>query len=356
MKVVFICQTVDRHDPILAVTVSWIKALASQPQVESVGVIALRKGTYSPPDNVTVHVIKARSRLVTLVRFYQKVLSADLRKTDCFFIHQGGPYPVLLLPLKLLMGKPIYQWKTHPHISPMMRFCARFCDAKVFTATKKSFPADLPNVKVVGHGIDTDEFCIRRKHKTDDLVTVGRIAPVKRLDVAIKALARCNRRYGTFYRLNVYGPTLEKDREYREYLDALVKELELSEMVFFRGAVLQHELPNILNRCSLFLHFSRTALDKAVAEAMACGLPIISSNLIVKEILPEELRALLIVPEEDIDKQAEQIHHVLSLDEGRLLDIGETLRTLVVRDHSLTALFDKILAEMSSTNDRCPVS
>ena len=185
MKVVFICQTVDLHDPILAVTVSWIKALASQPQVESVGVIALRKGTYSLPDNVTVHVIKARSRLVTLVRFYQEVLRTELRDADCFFIYQGGPYPLLLLPLKLLMGKPIYQWKAHPHISSMMRFYARFCDTKVFTATKNSFPADLSNVKVVGQGLDTAEFCIKPLQKTDDLLTVGRIAPVKRLGLGI---------------------------------------------------------------------------------------------------------------------------------------------------------------------------
>jgi len=43
MKVVFVCQTVDRHDSIQAATVRWLEALACKPQVESVGVIALGK-------------------------------------------------------------------------------------------------------------------------------------------------------------------------------------------------------------------------------------------------------------------------------------------------------------------------
>jgi hypothetical protein len=68
----------------------------------------------------------------------------------------------------------------------------------------------------------------------------------------------------------------------------------------------------------------------------------------VEEILPEELRALLIIPEDNTDKQAERIHHVLSLGEDHLSEIGETLRSVVVRDHSLAALFDKILPEMST--------
>lgn len=346
MRVVFICQAVNQRDPIQATTVRWIKALAGKPQVEAVTVIALRKGRFTLPDNVTVCAIKGTNRLITLTRFYKEMLRAVLRKTDCFFVYQGGPYPALLLPFKLITGKPIYQWKAHPYVSLMMRFYARFCDTKVFTSTQNAFPLNLPNIRVVGQGVDTAEFRLKHVIKTGDLVTVGRISPVKRLDRMIRAVARCNCRYGTSYRLDIYGPTLEKDREYREGLEALISELNLSAMVSFRGIAPQDQLPDILNRYQLFLNFSETALDRAVVEAMACGLPVISANPCVEEILPLELRDLLTLPEEDMDMQAERIHRLLSLDDVRLAETGRTLREVVVRDHSVEALFDKILAEM----------
>jgi glycosyltransferase involved in cell wall biosynthesis len=348
MRLAFICQAVDQDDPILASTVRWIEEFAKRPQIEQMTVITLRKGTFALPDNVQVHAIKGEDRLVTLARFYREVIRAIGRGVHSFFIYQGGPYPVLLIPFKLLMGKPIHHWKAHPYISPMMRFSARFCDTKVFTSTQNAFPLQLPNVRVVGQGIDTGLFHIKPLPKTGDMVTAGRVAPVKRLDAMLEALAQCNRLYGTSYRLDIYGPTLEMDREYREYLNALIEQLDLSAVVSFRGAVPQNQLPDMLNRHRLFLSFSKTALDRSVVEAMACGLPVISSNPCVEEILPEHLRPRLIVPEADVDNQAQSIHQLLSLDDDTLSKIGQAMRNVAVQDHSVISLIGKILAEMET--------
>jgi glycosyltransferase involved in cell wall biosynthesis len=348
MRLVFICQAVDQNDPILASTVRWIDEFVKKPQVEQMTVITLRKETFALPDNVEIHAIRGRNRLVTLARFYREVSRAVFRGVDCFFIYQGGPYPLLLLPFKLLMGKPVFQWKAHPHIGLTMRFYARFCDTKVFTSTRNAFPLRLPNVRVVGQGVDTAQFCIEALPKTGDLVTVGRIAPVKRLDAMLRALAQCNRRCGASYRLDIYGPTLEMDYEYREHLKALIAQLDLSAFVSFRGSVPQDQLPGILNRYHLFLFFCKGALGKAAVEAMACGLPVISTNPCVEEILPEHLRPLLMVPETDTDKQAQSIHQLLSSEDRQLSEIGQALRNVAVRDHSVTSLIDKILTEMET--------
>jgi len=79
---------------------------------------------------------------------------------------------------------------------------------------------------------------------------------------------------------------------------------------------------------------------------MACGLPVISTNACVGEIVPEGLGPLLIAPEGDLDKQAKAIHSVLSSGENQRAEIGKTLRETVEQHHSIQALFDKILAEM----------
>jgi len=347
MKIVFICQAVDQKEPIHSTGIRWIEALATRPEVEHVTVITLRKGKLALPGNVKVHAIKGNKRLSTALSFYREICRTVLaNKADCFFVYQGGPYPVLLLPFRLLLAKPIYQWKAHPSANLLTRFCARFCDTKVFTSTRNAFPFNYSKVKVVGQGVDVKVFSEKSLTKAGDLITVSRIAPVKQLHSMIEALAHCNKRYETKYRLDIYGPTFEKDCSYRADLEDLIMQLDVEESVSLCEAINHHELPDLLNRYRAFLNFSRTALDRSVVEAMACGLPVISTNNCVEEIIPEGLRPLLVAPEHDSDEQAKYIHSLFSLDESQRIEIGKALRKVVEQHHSIEALFDKILAEM----------
>ena len=137
------------------------------------------------------------------------------RQADFFFVLQGGPYPALLLPVKLLTGRRVYQWKTHSYVNRRMAFYARWCDDLVFTATPSSFPLALPNVRVVGHGIDMQQFQPMPDDGpgTGDLIAVGRLTPVKRLDRLISAVAACRGSSGRMWSLDICGPELESDRE-----------------------------------------------------------------------------------------------------------------------------------------------
>jgi glycosyltransferase involved in cell wall biosynthesis len=268
------------------------------------------------------------------------------RGVDCFFVYQGGPYPILLLPFRLLLGKPVYQWKAHPYVSRTMRFYARFCDTKVFTSTKNAFPVALPNVRVVGQGIDTERFRIAPGTKGTRWITVGRISPVKRVDRMLAAVAQCNRRFGTRLGLDLYGPTPSADSAYRETLDRMVRAEGLEGLVTFHGPVRQEELPDILSHHDVFLHFCTGALDKTTVEAMACGLPVLSTNPCVAEVVPADLRGELLLPEGDVQGQAAAMRALLQCDAARRAWIGERLRAVVVESHGVTQLFDKILGEM----------
>lgn len=346
MKLVFICQAVDLDDPILATTVRWINVLANSPQVDQVSVIPLRRGRFAFPQNVLVEpAIKGKNRLDTLIRFYKAVIRQWRDGVDCFFIYMGGPYPALLLPFKVL-GKAIYQWKAHPHISPTMNFYARYCVTKLFTSTEHAFPLRLPNRVIVGQGVDTHLFMIKQKAKCKDLITVGRISQSKRLDVMLKALAYCNDYYGTSYRLDIYGPISETNVSYQQRLSRLVAELNLTNLVSFCGAVPHDQLPDVLSQYRLYLNFSDTALDRAVVEAMACGLSVLSTNPCVADILSSNLRGELIVPANDLQKQAKHIYHILNMSQSQLTVVGRALREIVVKNHNLDRLFEKILAEI----------
>lgn len=345
MKLTFVCLNADASNPVHATTVRWIDALAARPEIESLRVLTLDGGTLPGRPGLAMRTFRRGSKLATLRQFYREAGAAVRDGTDAFLVYQGGPYPLLLWPFTLLRGIPIYYWKAHPHISLWTRLSA-LAATRVFTSTPAAFPLALPHRRVLGQGVDVRTFSPHPQPAAADLVTVGRIAPAKGLDDMLRAVARCNARFGSRTTLDIYGPTLSEDGAYARRLEALAGMAELSGLVAFRGAVHQDSLPAILGRYRLFLNFSTTALDRTVVEAMACGLPVLSTNRAVAQILPPNLRDMLMVPEDDTDAQAEAMHRLLTLDPPARERLSTALRDLIVREHNLELLIGRIVQEM----------
>jgi glycosyltransferase involved in cell wall biosynthesis len=347
LNIVFICQTVDEDHPTLATTIDWIRRIARHPLVNNVTVLALRTGKAELPENVSVCAFQRPGRLVTALRFYKAVITAVLaRKADVFLIYQGGPYPALLLPFKIFMGKPVYQWKANSYVSPQMKLYAKYCNTKVFTSTSQAFPLTLPGkIEVLGQGVDTQTFTLRPHQKRSrDIVTIGRLTPVKRLEIMLRMLDACRRDYGKAYQLDIYGPDSQEHPRYKDHLLALVRELELEAQVSFKGAVRHDALPNILSEYRVLLNCCEGGLDRAMVEAMACGVPVISTNACFAEILPQKLVEMLYIPDNNFKQQAEALHRLLSLDDNSLNELGIELRDIVVREHDIGQLIEKILS------------
>jgi len=345
-KMTFICQAVDENDPNLAVSVDWIREFSYHPEVERIMVIALRAGEFSLPDNITVKTIKGSNHLMTIINFYKEVFK-NLKKTDFYFIHLGGPYSTFLIPFKIFLRKKVYQWYTHSHINSLMKFQALFCIDRIFTATPSSFAMNLDKVRVIGHGIDENLFRINSVEKNADLITIGRYSPVKNLDKILRLIHVYRKTFKKDLITNFYGP-LEASQEFKTNLNNYRDKLELEKNVSIRGPVNRDVVPSLLNQHKVFISFSETGLDKASLEAMACGLPVLTSNRCVAEILPDHLRALLIVNKDDLEDQVSKLNRLLTLSDQERLSLGEELRAIVKRGHTTTLLVNKIFVEINN--------
>lgn len=348
LRIVFFCQAVDADDPVLPTTVRWIEALANKPGVDHVSVLALRTGRYELPANVDVTAFRRSNRLTTSAAFYRALRRSLRPRPDCFFVYQGGPYPAMLLPFKLLRRIPIVQWKAHPVISRQMAFYARWCDDLILTSARAAFPMALPKVRVLGQGIDTDRFRIEKRPRLGDLIAVGRIAPTKHVDEMVRAVAHANRTNGTGYRFNIYGPVLPGEQAYMARVVNLIDELGAADWVKLHDPVKQEELPDLLNGHRASLNFTYGAIDKTAVEAMACGLPVITTNDAIVEILPPDLHPILVADKDGMAAQAETIHRLLGRPEAEIERLGQRLRALVVSDHSIERLFDRVLEEIKA--------
>jgi glycosyltransferase involved in cell wall biosynthesis len=144
---------------------------------------------------------------------------------------------------------------------------------------------------------EREKIRVSEKYALPDkfILYVGLIEPRKNLPVLIEAFKQLIE-YGFNYKLILVG---RYGWMYRDVLDQ-VKELNLENMVRFLGYVPQEELPLIYNLATLFTYPTiYEGFGLPVLEAMACGVPVITSNV---SSLPEIVNeAGILIPVNDTE-------------------------------------------------------
>jgi D-inositol-3-phosphate glycosyltransferase len=141
------------------------------------------------------------------------------------------------------------------------------------------------NVKTIPAGVDLDLFRPMPKQAAraalglngDKVVLyVGRLEPLKGVDILIEALSRLDDQTGI--RLMVVGGSLEGGELPR--LKSWAEQLGLGASVTFTGSVDQSELPLYYNAADVFaLPSYYESFGLVALEAMACGTPVVASRV-----------------------------------------------------------------------------
>ena len=148
------------------------------------------------------------------------------------------------------------------------------------------YQVNRTSIEVIPPGVNTDLFhpadtrMARQKLNLENRQTilyVGRIEPLKGLDILLKAVALLNDDTGP--NLLIVGGSLEKDAEL-ERLNTLANNLDISDIVTFTGSVDQEYLPDYYNAADVFVLPSwYESFGLAALEAMACGTPVVVSRV-----------------------------------------------------------------------------
>ena len=344
MRLLIITQKVDSRDDVLGFFHVWIVEFAKQ--YEHVTVICLQKGECDLPKNVTMLSLgkeEKRSRRAYLGLFYRYIWQ-ERQKYDAVFVHMNPVYLALAGPLWRLWGKKVSLWYIHPNIGRYLKAAHLFADV-IFTASKNSFPFSSPKVLAVGHGIDAERFkpmpdAVKEKNS---ILYVGRISPIKHLDLLIGAVRSLREKSIDFTLHLIGGP----DARHADYYAAIKKEtadLEKEGRVIYHGQIPNREMPRWYNAYEVLVNVTPSgSFDKTVLEAMACGTLVAVSNVNFAPYIPTEFLA----KEGDSASLAGVLAAIFSLPGAEKERYAQELRQTVLEHHGLAALVVKIKNALS---------
>ena len=164
----------------------------------------------------------------------------------------------------------------------------------------KKFPREAGKVKRVYNGLDLEPFVVARgqdKLEPPMLLAVGRLIEKKGFDDLVKACARMHELGCESFRCVIVG-----DGPMEDELQALVSELGVGGLVELVGARSQPEIVELLGEAQVFVlpcvtekNGGKDNLPTVIMEAMAAGLPCVSTRLaVVPEMIIEGQTGLLV--------------------------------------------------------------
>jgi colanic acid/amylovoran biosynthesis glycosyltransferase len=206
---------------------------------------------------------------------------------------------------------------------------------------------DSDKIHVHGSGIDCSKFAYKPRFFPTDgkvkIATTGRLVEKKGIEYAIAAVAKVAQTY----------PNIEYyiigDGELKAELEQLITGLNAERAIKLLGWKQQKEIVEILDTCHIFLAPSVTGADgnqdapvNTLKEAMAMGLPVISTRHGGIPELVEDGVSGFLVPERDVEAIATKLEFLIEHSEV-WQSMGKTGRAQVEAKYDMDKLNDELI-------------
>ncbi|MFJ7974839.1 glycosyltransferase family 4 protein [Peribacillus sp. NPDC096379] len=247
-------------------------------------------------------------------------------------------------------SKIIYSERSNPYVimkgtmwKKLKRPLSIFADGCIFqTERAKSYYPKLIHKKsiIIQNPVFVNDYTDlpTKFNRKKTIVSVGRLINSKGFDVLIKAFSMIHHDYPE-YKLLIYG-----DGEELESLQRLIKKLSLENKVELPGHM--KNIPTNIFDAAVFVFPSRLeGMPNALLEAMACGLPCVSTDC---DMGPRELinnyENGILVPVDEENEMEKAIREILN-DTQLAIRLGNNAKKVQVKN-SIEVIGDHILEYM----------
>lgn len=360
MRLLITTQKVDSSDNVLGFFYHWL--LEFSRHVESLTVICLEEGVHSLPNNVRVLSLgkkryklqttdyKLQKRLLYVLNFYKHIWRHK-NEYDAVFVHMNPEYVALGGFLWRLWRKKIGLWYVHRQVNLKLRIAEKLAHV-IFSTTPEAFRLKSKKVYFLGHGIDFSLFPQKQSLSTPDvgkfeIVHVGRITPIKNLDILIEAAAILKRIKNKEVRIKIVGRAGRADDvEYEKHLKGLVKKLNIEDGVSFVGDVPFSRIGEMYKEADLSVNLTPTGgMDKAVLESIASGTAALSANRAFADLFGEYKERLL-YNERDAEDTARKIKVIMDMELRKRREMEVYLYKRAKERFDLHTLISRVIHEL----------
>ncbi|MEO0394667.1 MAG: glycosyltransferase [Cyanobacteria bacterium P01_A01_bin.137] len=237
-------------------------------------------------------------------------------------------------------GPTVYK-KPFEHVDYCLANCSFFRQRVI----DLGWPAN--KIDVHFSGLDLSKYPLRLRQLSPGdsihIVTTGRLVEKKGIEYAIRAVAQVAQQYPNLtYSIIGDGPLSER-------LRAVIHDLKADSYIHLLGWKNETEIIQILDQCHLFVAPSVTADDgnqdapiNVLKEAMAMGLPVLSTNHGGIPELVENGVSGYLVPERDVAGLVEKLNTLIAHPE-QWPAMGQAGRSYVARHYDLDGLNDLLV-------------
>lgn len=355
MKILLLSDTYSEH------TEKWALSLANRGL--HIGIFSFNKAAYEwyNHPNITIFFepeskINAESTVTKLAYLkYVSILKKIIRhfNPDVLHAHYATSYG-LVGALSGFHPFVISSWGTDVMKFPHKNFVAKsilkynFRQADRLCATSnviREYIAKISpkDVSVIPFGIDTERFKPAKQESPfgKDQFVIGCIKSLEsiyKIDILMRAFYDLLRLHPNV-RLLIIGEGSQEQK-----LKQLATELELGKRVMFTGRVPYHEIPYHYNMLDALVNISEyESFGVSVAEAMACGVPVVVSNVGGLAEIVERDEIGLRVPVNDVEATTQALK-LLVEDPDLCKRLAEQGRKHVLQKYNWSKNLDDMIA------------
>ncbi|QIR35475.1 colanic acid biosynthesis glycosyltransferase WcaL [Tolypothrix sp. PCC 7910] len=242
----------------------------------------------------------------------------------------------------------VYEYGEHIYDELFVKGDFFLANCKYFQNKAIQLGCDAKKIVVHGSGIDCSQFHFKKRLPPEpqgkiSIATTCRLIPKKGIEYSIRAVAKVAKIYPQI-EYNIIG-----DGYLRADLQQLIQNLNVAEQVKLLGWKNQPAIIEILDQAHIFLATSITTDDgnqdaplNTLKEAMAMGLPVISTlHGGIPELVEDGISGFL-VPEKDVDAITEKLIYLIEHPEI-WSQMGEAGRAYVEKNYDINKLNDELV-------------
>jgi glycosyltransferase involved in cell wall biosynthesis len=279
---------------------------------------------------------------------------------DVVFAHMVPRFAWLASPLARARRRPIVLWYVHRERSMELRLAAAV-SAAIATAVPASFPLGSPKVRALGHGIDGEFFAPAPSEALTDerpdlasperplIVMAGRLSPIKRQDVLLRAFAQLRDSGREASLVFAGGGSGAQGGAFARNLRDLAASLGVADRVTYAGELTPDAVRSLYRRATVAVNLSPHGLfDKAPLESMMTATPTIVASASFDPLLAQDAAWLRLEPPGDAAQLARSLERAVALAPDARASMGHALRLRALEAHGLDGFMDRLVDTMAT--------